>query len=132
MPWDAKINSAQLEDFGQEIFFADMPTLDSPSHVAHCQVTVAFHPSNGPSENAIVSVYGTLDDDGGAGWDVQPLSGLSFILSQDDNPNRITFTVSGVRRFRVGVRPERAGVVLDSADFSYRIGTPEVVGVAAD
>jgi hypothetical protein len=131
MPWGAKIDSAPLADFGQEIFFPDMPTLNSPSHVAQCQVTVGFTPTNGPSENAIISVYGTLDDDGEPNWDVQPLPGLSFTLSQDDNPNSITFTVSGVRRFRVGVRAERRGAVLDSANFSYRIGTPEVVGLAA-
>jgi hypothetical protein len=72
----------------------------------------------------IIKVYGTLDDAGDAGWDVQPLAGLSFILSQVWNPNRIAFTVSGVPRFRVGVRPERRGAVLDTADFSYRIETP--------
>jgi hypothetical protein len=131
MPWGDKNAAVQKGNFGEEDFFDAVP-LERPNAVAQCQVTVAFKASPGPSENAIINVYGTLDDGDDPVWDVQPLSGLSFVLSQDKNPNRITFTVSGVRQFRVGVRAERRGVVLDTADFSYRIGTPEFVEVPAE
>ena len=131
MPWGEKTSADQKGNFGEEDFF-DAVTLDSPNAVAHCQVSVAFDASPFPSENAIINVYGTLDDEGEPVWAVQPLSGLSFILSQDKNPNSITFTVSGVHRFRVGVRAERRGVLLGTADFSYRIGTPAFGEVAAE
>jgi hypothetical protein len=130
MPWGEKESADQKGDFGEEDFF-DAVTLPSPNAVAHCQVTVEFKASPGLSENAVINVYGTLDgppahpDPDEPVWDVQPLAGLSFILSQDRNPNRVSFIVSGVRRFRVGVRAERPGILLGTANFSYRIGTPE-------
>jgi hypothetical protein len=131
MPWGEKISAAQKGDIGEEEFF-DAVTLHSPNAVAQCQVSLAFRASPFPSENAIINVYGTLDDEGEPDWDMQPLPGLSFTLSQDKNPNRITFTVSGVRRFRVGVRAERPGVLLANVNFSHRIGTPAFVEVAAE
>ena len=129
MAWGPKIDAAQEIDFIEEVFFVVGP-LDSPSVVVQCQVTVAFtDPEEGlrldrprtPSSTCterLMMLAMTI-------WDVQPLPGLSFVLSQDDDPNRMTFTVSGVRRFRVGVQPERPGGVLAAADFSFRIGTPE-------
>jgi hypothetical protein len=125
MPWDQRTDAARKIDFGEEDFF-DAVSLNSPNAVAQCQVAIGFKeedpPSGWPSENAIVNVYAGLD---GGEWDVQPLPGLSFLLSQDHNPNRLTFIVSGVRRFRVGVRPQRRGAALATADFSYQIGKPE-------
>jgi hypothetical protein len=124
MPWGDKESADQKGDFGEEDFF-DAVTLPSPNAVAHCQVTVEFKASPALSENAIINVYGTLDDGNEPDWDVQPLSGMSFILSQAINPNRVSFSVSGVRPFRVGVGAERPGILLGTANFSYRIGTPE-------
>ena len=63
------------------------------------QVSVDF--PNSPTDHAIVAVYTTLDDSSEA-WDLIPM--MEFLLENTTDPNRIGFLVTGVYKFRVGVR----------------------------
>jgi hypothetical protein len=115
MPWDDENENAatQLVDVQAEQIFDRQPEPPDADSVVHCQVTVAPVGIGG----AIVSVYGATN---GADFDTQPLD--RFILSRQAVPNRISFTVSGVRKFRVGVQSSGTLATLASADLSFRVG----------
>jgi hypothetical protein len=118
MSWSAKQSATTGDDVTTERLFDATPTL-ADDGLAHCQVTVTFPPN--PKDDAIIRVYATLDDDNGD-WDTQ-LFGEHLIEKVHDDTARISFTVSGVYRFRIGV--QSAGTLV-SADFSYRLsGQPE-------
>jgi hypothetical protein len=63
------------------------------------QVSVDFPAS--PTDHAIIAVYTTLDDSSEV-WDLIPM--MEFLLENTTDPNRISFLVTGVYKFRVGVR----------------------------
>jgi hypothetical protein len=75
-----------------------VPTLN-PRETAHLQVSVDFPGS--PTDHAIVAVYTTLDDSSEV-WDLIPM--MEFLIENAADPNRISFLVTGVYKFRVGVR----------------------------
>jgi hypothetical protein len=54
-----------------------------------------------PTDHAIIAVYTTLDDTPEV-WDLIPM--MEFLLENTTDPNRISFLVTGVYKFRVGVR----------------------------
>jgi hypothetical protein len=118
MPWDDENANAatQLVNVQAEQIFDRQPEPPDADSVVHCQVTVAFAPVG--IGGAIVSVYGATN---GAEFDTQPLD--RFILSRQEDPNRISFTVSGVRKFRVGVQSSGTLGTLASADLSFRVGS---------
>ena len=66
------------------------------------------------TDHAIIAVYTALDDASEL-WDLIPM--MEFLIENAADPNRISFPVAGVYRFRVGVR--RSGST-DSADLSLR------------
>ncbi len=113
MSWSAKQSATTGRDVTTERLFDATASL-ADDGLAHCQVTVKFPPN--PKDDAIVRVYATLDD-GNGDWDTQ-LFGEHLIEKVNDATARISFTVSGVYRFRVGV--QSAGALI-STDFSYRL-----------
>jgi hypothetical protein len=124
MPWGTKQSATQWTNITEERFFDEAPTL-ADEGLAHCQVTVVFPPN--PKDDAIVRVYATLDDVAmdDADWDTQ-LYAEHLIEKVNDASARLSFTVSGVYRFRVGV--QSAGT-LARADFSFRLSRqPEQAG----
>ena len=62
------------------------------------QVSVDFPGS--PTDHAIIAVYTTLDDSSEV-WDLIPM--MEFLIENTIDPNRISFLVTGVYKFRVGV-----------------------------
>jgi hypothetical protein len=62
-------------------------------------------------------VYTTLDDTSEV-WDLIPM--MEFLIENTTDPNRISFLVTGVYKFRVGVRRSRSTDTLTSADLSLR------------
>ena len=79
------------------------------------QVSVDFPGS--PTDHAIIAVYTTLDDASEV-WDVIPM--MEFLIENATDPNRISFLVTGVYKFRVGVRRSGATDTITSADMSLR------------
>jgi hypothetical protein len=67
--------------------------------------------------HAIMAVYTTLDDSSEV-WDIIPM--MEFLLENTTDPNRISFLVTGVYKFRVGVRRSGSTDTITSADLSLR------------
>ena len=115
MAWGSKTSATQLTAITTtEKFFDQTPTLN-PYEVAH--VEVEANPPATPTDDLTVSVYGTLDA-ATESWDETPI--MQFNIDKDlADPNKASFLVSGVYKFRVGV-------VVDGstdtyvADMSYR------------
>jgi hypothetical protein len=115
--WSGKTDATQLTSITTEQFFDVTPSPD-PNEVAHCEVEVDFPTT--PTDNAIVSVYGTLDAST-ENWDDTPL--LQFTISNGTDPNKVSWTIFGVYKFRVGVKRSGSTDTLTSADFSVREGS---------
>lgn len=114
MAWDNDTAATQLTSITTEQFFDVTPTLN-PGESFHCQVEVDFPTT--PTDNAIVSVYSTLDDSS-ENWDDTPL--MQFLVDKDTDPNALSFIVSGVYKFRVGVQRDGSTDTITSADMSVR------------
>ena len=69
------------------------------------------------SHDAIVAVYTTLDDTSEV-FDLIPM--MEFLIENTTDPNRISFLVTGVYKFRVGVRRSGSTDTITSADLSLR------------
>jgi hypothetical protein len=114
MAWGSKQTATQLTNITTEQFFDVVPQLN-PRETAHCQVAVNFPGS--PTDHALIAVYTTLDDSGEV-WDVVPM--MEFLLENTTDPNGITFLVTGVYKFRVGVRRDGSTDTLTSAAMGIR------------
>ena len=115
MAWGSDTASTQLTSITTEQFFSQTPSLN-PGETAPCQVTVDFPTS--PTDDAIVSVYSTLDASTEV-WDIRPY--LQFRLGNGDDPNRVSFLVRDVYKFRVGVKRTGSTDTITSADMSHRV-----------
>lgn len=115
MTWSSKTASTQLTSITTEQFFSQTPTL-KPGETAHVEVEVNF-PST-PTDNGVVAVYGTLDATA-ENWDDTPV--LEFEINRAIDPNKVSFLLSGVYKFRVGVRRSGSTDTLATADMSYRL-----------
>jgi hypothetical protein len=71
----------------------------------------------GATDHAIVAVYTTLDDASEV-WDLIPM--MEFLIENTTDPNRISFLVTSVYKFRVGVRRSGSTDTITSADLSLR------------
>ena len=69
------------------------------------------------TDHAIVAVYTTLDDSSEV-WDLIPM--MEFLIENTTDPNRISFLMTGVYKFRVGVRRSGSTDTIASADLSLR------------
>jgi hypothetical protein len=114
MAWGSDTAATQLTSITTEQFFDQAPTLN-PRETTHVQVSVDFPGS--PTDHAIVAVYTTLDDASEV-WDLIPM--MEFLIENTTDPNRISFLVTGVYRFRVGVRRSGSTDTITSADLSLR------------
>ena len=116
MAFGAKTSATQLTAITSEQFFSTLITLPNKEGVAHCQVSIDFPAT--PTDYGVVSVYSTLDDSSET-WDKTPF--LAFQVDKATDPNVVSFTVSGVYRFRVGVKRSGTTDTIASADMSYRL-----------
>lgn len=114
MAWGAKTNATQLTNITTEQFFDQTPTL-TPGETLHCEVEADFPVS--PTDNLVVSVYGTLDA-ASENWDDTPT--LQFEIDNGIDPNKVSFLISGVYKFRIGVKRSGTTDTITSADFSFR------------
>ena len=71
----------------------------------------------GLGRQAEVLRTGTLNDSSKV-WDLIPM--LEFLIENTTDPNRISFLVTGVYKFRVGVRRSGSTDTITAADLSYR------------
>ena len=115
MAWAAKDSSTQLTNITTEQFFDDIPTLN-PRELAHCEVE--YNPVSSPTDNLVVSVYGTLDSSS-ENWDDTPI--LQFEIDNGIDPNKAGFVIMGIYKFRVGVKRSGSTDTITSADFSFRL-----------
>ncbi len=115
MAWGSKQTATQLTSITTVQYFSTLVTLN-PGETAHCQVTVNFPTS--PTDNAIVEVFTTLDASTET-WDDTAF--MAFLVDRGIDPNDVSFTVSGVYRFRIGVRRSGSTDTLTSADLAYRL-----------
>ena len=115
MAWGADTSATQLTSITTEQFFDATPQLN-PRETAHVQVSVDFPVT--PTDHLIVAVYTTLDVSSEV-WDIIPM--MEFLLENTSDPNRISFLVTGVYKFRVGVRRSGSTDTITSADLSYRV-----------
>jgi hypothetical protein len=65
----------------------------------------------------LVAVYTTLDDTSEV-FDLIPM--MEFLIENTTDPNRISFLVTGVYKFRVGVRRSGSMDTITSADLTLR------------
>jgi hypothetical protein len=113
MAWGSDTAATQLTGITTTQFFNQVPTLN-PRETAHVQVWVDFPAS--PTDHAIIAVYTTLDDSAEV-WDLIPMT--ESVLENTTDPNRISFLVTGVYKFRVKVRSGSTDTIT-SADLSLR------------
>ena len=115
MAWGSKQTATQLVNVTSEQVFNQTPTLN-PGETAHVEVDVNFPAS--PTDHAVVAVYGTLDASS-ENWDDTAL--MEFTIRNAPDPDKLSFLVSGVYKFRVGVRRSGTTDTLTSADLAYRV-----------
>jgi len=113
----SKTTATQLTSITTEQFFT---TIIGPAanEVAHVEVEVDFPAT--PTDRAIVSVYGTLDASS-ENWDDTPI--MQFTLENSPDPNKVSFRLFGVYRYRIGVKRSGTTDTLASADMAYRLAT---------
>ena len=80
---------------GTELF--STPVTLNPGESAQVEVEGDFPVS--PTDELVVSVYGTLDDSA-ENWDDTAILKLNIAKSPD--PNKVSFIVSGLYKFRLG------------------------------
>jgi hypothetical protein len=68
-----------------------------------------------PTDDAVISVYGSLD---GSAWSATPL--VVLVLDKDVDPNSIDFIVTGVYQFQVGLKRSGFTDTITSADLACR------------
>lgn len=115
MAWSTKTSATQLTTISDsEQFFDQTPQLN-PRELAHCEVEADFAAT--PTDHMRVNVYGTLDDSA-ENWDDTPI--MSFLINKDTDPNKVSFIVAGVYKFRISVASTGTTDDHTSADFSFR------------
>jgi hypothetical protein len=118
MAWGAKDTSTQLTTItATEQFFDDLISVDVNEYAdVHVMVN-----HGGTTDDAIVSLYGTLDATSET-WDGVPFMSRYIVQATQDS-DWFQFTVSGVYKFRIGVKSTGA-TDSHTADMSHRVATP--------
>lgn len=70
-----------------------------------------------PTDHAIIAVYTTVDATTEV-WDLVPM--MEFLPEKVSDPNQTSFIVTGVYKFRIGVRRSGSTDTITGADMSYR------------
>ena len=116
MAWGDKVASTQLTSVtSTEQFFSQTPQL-SPGETAH--VEIELNPVTSPTDNLVVSVYGTLDTSTQS-WDEVAL--FSFEIDKGTDPNKASFKINDVFSFRVGVKAAGGTDTHTSVDMNHRV-----------
>jgi len=103
MAWGSKTGSTQLTSVvDTEQFFSQTPQLN-PGEV--CHVEIEANPPATPVDDLLVAVYLTLDD-ATESWDETPY--LSLRIENTPDPNKRSFIITDVYKFRVGVQSSGA------------------------
>lgn len=103
MAWGSKTASTQLTSVtNTEQYFSQTPTLN-PGEEVH--VEIIANPPATPVDDLEVRVYTTLDAST-EDWDDTAF--MSFVIDNGIDPNKRSFIVSGVYKFRVGVQSSGA------------------------
>jgi len=115
--WDAVDSSTQLTTISDTYQYFDDVVTTTPAESCHMQVDVNYA---GTTDLMQVSVFTTLDTST-ENWDDVPA--ITFTMgdaARTNDPEGISFVVSGFYKFRVGV--QSTGVTDDhtSADMKYR------------
>jgi hypothetical protein len=119
MAWGSKQTATQLTSITTEQFFSfggSSYVSLNPGESAYVQVTA--DPPATPTDNLLVAVYGTLDASSETS-DATPF--MEFAIDKGTDPNIVSFVVSGVYRFRIGVRRSGTTDTYTDADCSYRL-----------
>ena|SRR3990167_4093733 len=116
MSWGSKQTSDQQTDITAEEFFTTYVALN-PGEIADVQMEVQFVTS--PTDDAIVSVYTTLDTSSET-WDKDPFMQF-YVLRKSNTQNYVSFLVSGVFKFRISVKRSGGTDTLTNARFYYRL-----------
>lgn len=118
MAWGSKVSATQLTSITTEQFFSFSGTAFvtlNPGESAHIQVDI--NPPATPTDYGVVSCYGTLDDSS-ENWDDSPF--FSMFIDKSIDPCSASFIISGVYKFRIGVKRSGSTDTLASADCIYR------------
>lgn len=119
MSWGSKTSATQLTSItATEQFFSfggsTLLTLN-PGESADVQVSVTWPGS--PVDDAIVSVYGTLDASTPT-YDLTPY--MQMRVPRSPSPDVMSFIVSDLYGFRIGIKRSGSTTTITSADCSYR------------
>lgn len=114
--WSVLDAATQLTNITTEQFFDDQPQAD-PNEVVDVEVDVNFPTT--PTDNAIVSVYGSLD----GGTDFDDTARMSFVIDNGIDPNQRGFQTFGIYQYRVGVKRDGSTDTITSADMNHRQGS---------
>ena len=114
MAWGSKVSATQVTAITTTEKFFDQTPTTTPGELLHCEVEA--NPPATPTDNLVVSVYGTLDAST-ENWDDTPI--LQFEIDNGTDPNKVSFTISGIYKFRIGVVVSGATDTY-VADFSFR------------
>lgn len=118
MAWASEITATQLTNITTEQFFSyGGSTKVTLNPCEECVIQLECNFPGSPTDHLVVSVYATPDDSSEV-WDIEPF--LTFVLVNTPDPNRLSFVVSGVYAFRVGVKRTGTTDTITSADSSHR------------
>ena len=115
MGWGAKTNIVSDTGVTNTEEYSTAVTLN-PGEVAHVEVEANNEDPSVSTDGLVVSVYGTLDDTS-ENWDDTPF--CSFVIDSATDPNKVSFIVSGVYKFRIGYASEGT-TNLFSVEVDYR------------
>lgn len=119
MAWGSKTSATQLTSITTEQFFSfgGSTVLSlNPGEAMH--ILVKANPVGSPTDHLIVAIYGTLDDATETVWALTPWA--EFTVDKALDPNYVDFIVSGLFKFRIGVRRSGTTDTITDADCSYR------------
>jgi hypothetical protein len=112
--WSGKTSATQLTDVTTEQFFDQTPTL-TPGELLSVEIEADFPGS--PTDNLLVKCYGTLDDSTES-WDDLPF--FQITINNGIDPSKVSFAISGVYKFRIGVQRDGSTDTIPFVDMAFR------------
>ena len=99
MAWQTETNETKSNLTSTEVFGSNVAL--NPGESAHVEIDADFIVS--PTDNILVAVYGSID---GTNYDDIPFMG--FYIAREVDPGQVSFIVTGVKSFRVGLKMDGA------------------------
>jgi len=112
--WDAVDSSTQLTTISDVYQYFDDVITTTPAELCHIQLDVNYA---GSTDDMEVGIFSTLDASS-ENWDDNPVIG--FEMSRGSDPEALSFIVTGLYKFRVGVQSTGTTDDHTSADMKYR------------